>query len=298
MLIIERIHHEKFTASQQAVIDHILQNPSDLEEMTLRELAAACFTSNTTLIRIAHKLGYDGWDSFKNDFLKEQAYLNSHFSSVDPNIPFTEKDSVSSILHKVAELKVQAIRETENLQNPKNFRTAIDLLVKAERIYIVGQNNLHLLGDEFALKMGRIQKLAFSSDVNTELYYQGLCFQKGSVLIILSYSGETSEPIRLLHTARQVHIPIIAITSISESTLSKSADVVLPICTREKIYSKIGWYTTEASFSYILDCLYSGVFWENYQKNISYKLRTATRIEKGRKASSGIMSESEAKSRD
>lgn len=295
MLIRERLAEEKFTGAQKSVIDHILACPDDLETMTVRELAAVCYTSNATLIRIAHKLGYRGWEEFRSDFLREQTYLNSHFSSIDPNIPFGPDDLPVSILHKVAELKTQAIRETEALQDPIVLRQAVRQLQQAKQIVILGSNNLALLAQEFALKAGRIQKQVLVSNTRDELAYTREHLRPGTVVIALSYSGETSTLIPFIREASQADIPIIALTSISESTLSKAADCVLPICTREKMYSKIGWYTTEASFSCLLDTLYSLLFWMDYEKNLQFKMDVAHEVEKNRKSSSGILSESDSR---
>ena len=46
------------------------------------------------------------------------------------------------------------------------------------------------------------------------------------------------------------------------------ADCVLPICTREKQYSKIATFTTDSSIAYVLDVLYSCLFALDYEKNL------------------------------
>ena len=88
-------------------------------------------------------------------------------------------------------------------------------------------------------------------------------------------------------------IPIIAITNIGENTVSRNADVVLRICTREKLYSKIATFSTDISFEYILDLLYSCIFALNYDKNVERKTKISSMIEKGRFSTIDIMKEEE-----
>jgi arabinose-5-phosphate isomerase len=51
--------------------------------------------------------------------------------------------------------------------------------------------------------------------------------RKDDIVMVLSYGGETDEVIRLINLVKQLQIPLIAITSDSDSTLSRYSDVVL-----------------------------------------------------------------------
>lgn len=77
-------------------------------------------------------------------------------------------------------------------------------------------------------------------------------------------------------------VPIILITNIGESSLSRMADCALRICTREKQYSKIATFTTDSSIAYLLDVMYSCMFALNYDKNLQLRIDAARAIEQGR----------------
>jgi arabinose-5-phosphate isomerase len=51
--------------------------------------------------------------------------------------------------------------------------------------------------------------------------------RKDDIVLVLSYGGETDEIIRLINLVKQLQIPMIAITSDNDSTLSRYSDVVL-----------------------------------------------------------------------
>ena len=72
---------------------------------------------------------------------------------------------------------------------------------------------------------------------------------------------------------------------------SDLCDYTLRICTREKQYSKISWFTLDVANNFILNVLYSLIFAHDYEKNLRYKIEHAKKIEVNRKASSSIIIE-------
>lgn len=291
MLVTEKMKAGKFSDAQQAVIDYICREDVNIAAMTIQEIARACYTSNATLIRLAHKLGYTGWDAFKEDLLAEQKYLASHFPDINANIPFSKKDSIAAIINKVAQLKIAAIEDTASLTQVDTVRKAVELMDQAIMVNILGSHNTFMLGESFALKLGRIGKRARCYQPDSELRYNHELEALDSVLVVISYSGETVMTLTNVKAAKQAGVPIIAITSIGDSTVSRMADVVLPICTREKMYSKISWYTTESAISYVLEILYSTLFWKHYDRSMDLRIQTARTIEHQRTAPTAIIAE-------
>ncbi len=51
--------------------------------------------------------------------------------------------------------------------------------------------------------------------------------RKDDIVMVLSYGGETDEIVRLINLVKQLQIPLLALTSDSDSTLSRHSDVVL-----------------------------------------------------------------------
>ena len=71
MLIEQKIERARLSQSQQLIADYLLEKRSNIKDMTIKELAVATYTSTGTIIRLAKKLGYQGYEDFKADFLKE-----------------------------------------------------------------------------------------------------------------------------------------------------------------------------------------------------------------------------------
>lgn len=56
MLIRERMESTPFSNSERTIVEFILEQKEKIRDMTIKEIAAATFTSPSTLIRIAHEL--------------------------------------------------------------------------------------------------------------------------------------------------------------------------------------------------------------------------------------------------
>ena len=55
------------------------------------------------------------------------------------------------------------------------------------------------------------------------------CIRSGDILLLLSYSGESDEILRLLSVVRKLNHPVIAITASRENTLARHSQVALPL---------------------------------------------------------------------
>lgn len=293
MLIRDRLERCEFSNSERVIIDFILKEKMNIKNMTMKEIANATYTSPSTLIRIAHKMKFKGWNELKEAYLKEEEYLQTHFLDIDANLPFSNDDTIMSIASKIATLKKEAIDDTLSLVRHDDLQKAVQMIKKASSIYVFAVSNNGLITQEFAHNMSRIKKKVTICNLQGELVYSAINVDIQSCAIIVSYSGETPILSRVIQALKMNGIPIIAITNIGENTVSRNADVVLRICTREKLYSKIATFSTDVSFEYILDLLYSCVFSLDYDKNLERKTKISQMIEKGRFSTIDIMKEDE-----
>ena len=93
MLIEQKIERARLSQSQQLIADYLLEKRSNIKDMTIKELAVATYTSTGTIIRLAKKLGYHGYEDLRLIF-KRSYYLDTHFKNIDPNFPFVKTDNI------------------------------------------------------------------------------------------------------------------------------------------------------------------------------------------------------------
>ena len=139
-----------------------------------------------------------------------------------------------SIAGKIAALRKEAIDDTRSLLTHDDLQKAVLYMGKASSIGLYAVSNNLILAREFQHNMTRIGKKTELCQLQGELVYTAYMAERTSCAIMLSYSGETPILIRSARMLRKHKIPVILITNIGESSLSRLADCVLRICTRER----------------------------------------------------------------
>ncbi len=289
MLLTEKMKENSFSPAEKAIIDYMFDERENIHDKTAKQIAEETYTHPSTLIRVAKKLRLNGWIELKNIFMEEIDYLNSHFKDIDANYPFNERDSALTIANKMALLNQMTISDTLSLINHDELQKATDLLNQAEEIKIFSLSNNLLLCHDFKSQMIRIGKKVNLCTVDRE--HEAASCNSNTCAIVISYTGETPTITGLLPMLKKRKTPIIALTSIGDNTLTKYADCIFRITTREKLYSKIGSFSSNDSISFLLDVLYGCVFSKDYKKNLSYKINISKYYDH-RKSSNKVMEES------
>ncbi|MCF0260461.1 MAG: MurR/RpiR family transcriptional regulator [Erysipelotrichaceae bacterium] len=153
MLIREKIETIYLTDAKQAVADLILAAGPDIESMTARDIAAHVGTVPSLISRFSIKLGYNGWNAFRKEWVKESRYLLKTNQKIDANLPFAPKNGMKEVSARLSALMEQAIQETHSLLDFGNLQRAADLLCRSSRIYCLGVSDNAWLLESFASKM-------------------------------------------------------------------------------------------------------------------------------------------------
>ncbi|MGN1181442.1 MAG: MurR/RpiR family transcriptional regulator [Faecalibacillus sp.] len=276
MLIADKLKNIKtLSEAEKSVASKILELEENIKDVSIRELANLSFTSTSAITRLCHKIGFDGYHDFKEKYIEEIRYLHSHFDDVDANIPFSKEDNLSKVMGSISELYQETAKDTLSLVNYFDYIEAVHLLKKSKNVYILCIGSLIELGKIFADRMMRIGKNVIVSENVNEQYYQSYNAKKEECFIIISYSGTTVKTKQYIENIKRKKAKIIFITSIGESEWKNKVDVILPMTTREKLYSHIAPYTSTVSTMLILDMLYSCYFHQNYEEFYKYKREVA-----------------------
>lgn len=293
MLIREKMKTMKLSPAEQSIAEFLLGKAEQVRTLKALDVASETYTSSPAVVRFCHKLGYSGWNEFRDDFYNESVYLNRHFQDLDPNIPFHKGDNSMEIAGRIAGLYSESIEDTMELLDRRELDRAVDILRKGKRIAVFAISNISYMAEEFAFMLERIRKPVQQAALAGERLWAAFELEKDDAAIVLSYSGETFELKRVVQVLHEKEVPYIAVTSVGGNSVSEYASAVLHITTREKSYSKIAGYTSSLSLHLILDILYSCLFERDYSKNLKYKFsRSRVEMERGN-SSNAILRENQ-----
>ncbi len=281
MLLEEKLRQqEHMSPGEKSVADYILTLGKELSRYSTRNLADASYTSPPTVIRLCKKMGYSGFEQLKEQYCRELEYLEQDFGQVDVNFPFDSTDTLSKAARKMCRLYEETVKDTLSIMQYDMLLKAVTLIKYCQTIYVFSAGttlNLAVAFKEKMMKIGR--SVAIPNNLNYQ-QYEVNCMKKQDLALIISYSGETGAIIQAARTCREKGIPVIAITSFGDNTLSRLASCKLLISTRESLFYNIGDFSSHISVNFLLDTLYGAYFLQDYEKNYDRKLELVQQMEK------------------
>lgn len=214
--------------AEKKVGEYTLENPERVIQMTLDEIAEQTGVSNATALRFCYSLGYESWLAFK--FALVQSLPNSpRLEDDNPN----KKDQNGVIARKVLLRSMQAIDDTLAIIEDAKIDKAVALIRKARRILIVSAGTSAPIAQEMH---NRLLRLGLDCHMQTDSYLQAMqvsLLGPKDLLIVISQTGNSSNPRQTAAEAQAQGVPILCITGNTLSPLAQFADVVLLSVTQE-----------------------------------------------------------------
>lgn len=290
MLIIDKlVQHKDFSKGEELIAEFIIQLGEDIKNYSARSIAKATYTSPATVLNLCKKIGIDGFNCFKEEYLKEMDYINHQFGRVDANIPFQEGDTIYVIANKLGALYEETVKDTLSLLHHDLFQKAVQVILKSENIHIYSYGTALNNAESFREKMMKIGKNVYITNNLNYQRYEVNCLSKRDCVIFISYSGETKSIIDMAEICVMKKIPFITITSYGGNTLSSLSEANLYMSTRENLTHNIANFNSNLSINLLLDILYSAYFSIHYHKNFEYKLSLTKKSESKRSSTNPIL---------
>lgn len=294
MLIIDKIKkYEEFPDSEKRIAEFLISLGEQMEGKSTRWIAEKTFSSPATVIRLCKRLGFSGFDVFKSQYLKELKYIEKQYGKINVNFPFEKNDSMMSISNKIVSLYHETLDDTLSLLSHDNTARSKRMICDAEAIYLYSFGTALNQAESFKEKMMKIGKRVFlSANLNYQLY-EASCMKENDIAIIISYSGETENALKIADICKQNHVSILSITSVGENSLSSQSDAILYISSKENLFNNIADYSIHVSVNLILDIMYSLVFQENFDDHFQHKQYYTRILESKRKSSNSLLMEND-----
>ena len=223
-----------FSKSQKIISEYILNNYDKAAYMTASKLGSAVNVSESTVVRYAIELGYDGYPEFQHS-LQEivRAKLNSFQRMEITNNLIGDGD----VLSKVLLSDIDKIKRTIEDIDHEAFCAAVDSIVSAKHIYIVGLGSSSVLAQSLNHSLGMIfddVKYVMATSI-TEIYEQLISISEGDVLVAISFPRYSKKVINAVTFAKKSGADVIALTDSAQSPIASSADQLL--CARSDMAS-------------------------------------------------------------
>lgn len=269
-MIIERLSDEtRFTATEKKVIEFIQEHPRVVTNLSLDDLAAACFTSQASIIRLCKKLGTKGFAEFKVQLASELSLFAQDNREISVDIPIEPDSNSQEIAKTFYNLSRRAIESTRNSLDHIALQKAARLLAYSDLIHVYGRGESLIIAEDFHYKLIRI---GMNSVLETQNGFQEARSHvqnphiRESALVVSQYCN-SPQVHYIIDELMGANIPFVLVTAAEKAwPYDKFAQVTLRISCTESRY-KMGSFASRNAFLYLLDCLYGTMFSLNYEQN-------------------------------
>ena len=222
-------------AAEKRAADSILEHPEFITDSSIVDAAKMAGCSETTLFRLAQKLGYSGYPELKSSLMQsEEDHSSSLYSEIQTD------DTILTVLEKVFNTAKQALTDTLALADQEQYEQALEHIIHARRLYFIGTGDAYTVAHSAYLKFSRIgYNAGCSADIDVQLMEASRLTEQDT-LVIISHSGRTQSLYDVAKYAKLNNAHIIAITNYPISPIAKVAtNVLLTASFTPNIYNEI-----------------------------------------------------------
>ena len=216
----------KFSKGQKRIAKYIVENYDKAAFMTASKLGATVGVSESTVVRFASDLGYDGYPSMRKAL---QEMIRNRLTSVQRIEVAKDIIGTQDILGSVLAADIDKIRTTMEDVDNDAFNAAVDAIMGAKHIYILGARASVALSMFMGFYLGLIfENVQTVNSVSmSEVFEQIMRVGKGDVVIGISFPRYSHRTVKAMEFARDMGATVIGITDGQLSPLAKIADVNL-----------------------------------------------------------------------
>ncbi len=228
--MIQRLNRSgnKLSKSHRRIAEYIMQHYDKAVLMTASKLGEAVSVSESTVVRFAVAMGYEGYPELQQSLqeLARQRLTATQRFEMSADIEQT------SVLQTVLRADMQNIRSTIEESDNQAFCQAVQAISDARRLYVLGLRSaaplaefagyyLHYIFDD-------VRVIATSS---ADVFDSISRIKPGDVLLGISFPRYSSRTIEAMRYARTHQVQVIGITDGPMSPLHDEADICLSVHT-------------------------------------------------------------------
>lgn len=219
-----RLH--TFSKGQRAIASFILDSYDKAAFMTAGKLAKIANVSESTVVRFAVELGYDGFPSMQKAM---QEMVLNRLTSVQRIEVANDRIGDQDVVSMVLQSDMEKLRKTSDNVDREAFQAAVKTLLQARRIYVMGVRSTAALANF----MGYYLNYMFDNVHVITTSGAGEMFEKlagagpGDAVVAFSFPRYSTATLKGAQFCHSVGAKVIGITNSPLSPLAESCDHVL-----------------------------------------------------------------------
>lgn len=225
-----------FSKGQKRIAHYIMESYDKAAFMTANRLGKTVGVSESTVVRFAVDLGFDGYPTMQKAM---QEMVLNRLTSVQRLEVASDRIGDQDILSMVIQSDIEKLRRTGELVSKEAFQASVDAVLSAKRVFILGVRSTaplaNFLGYYLNYMFNNVHTVT-ASGVG-EMFEKIVGMKSDDVVIAFSFPRYSSSVVKAAQYCRSTGAEVIAITDNQESPLGQCATHVL--CAKSDMVSLV-----------------------------------------------------------
>lgn len=215
-----------FSKGQRRIAGYITESYDKAAFMTASRLGKTVGVSESTVVRFAVELGFDGYPEMQKAM---QEMVMNRLTSVQRIEVANDRIGNQDVLTKVLQADADKLRQTAETVSREHFRNAVDVILKARRIYILGVRSAAPLANFAGYYMNYMFEDVRVITVSGagEMFENLVNITPEDAVIAFSFPRYSSATLKAVQYCRGLGATVIGITNSNLSPLAQNSDYVL-----------------------------------------------------------------------
>jgi len=215
-----------FSKGQRRIAGYISESYDKAAFMTASRLGKTVGVSESTVVRFAVELGFDGYPEMQKAM---QEMVMNRLTSVQRIEVANDRIGNQDVLAKVLQADADKLRQTAETISREDFQTAVNVILKARRIYLLGVRSAAPLANFAGYYMNYMFEDVRVITVSGagEMFENLVGISPEDVVIAFSFPRYSSATLKAAQYCRGIGATVIGITNSHVSPLAANSDYVL-----------------------------------------------------------------------
>ncbi len=217
---------KKCSKGQRAIGQFIIEQYDKAAFMTAARLAKIVGISESTVVRFASELGYDGYPGFQKALQEIVRVKITGYQRMEIAL---DKIGEENVLENVLHDDMERIKQTLETINSKQFDRAVEMMLSSQHIYLLGFGSSAILTEFLSsyLNMFFDNITIISKSDISQVFEKLLKVKPGDAVVGISFPRYSKRIIRAMRYVKDNGGKVIALTDSETSPVTPYADVSL-----------------------------------------------------------------------
>lgn len=212
-------NYNGFSKRQKLLADYITKNYDKAAFLTAAKLGSAVGVSESTVVRFATELGYKGYPGFQKAL---EELVRTKLNSIQRMEVTYGRITQSEILESVLHSDIDKIKLTLANIDQNAFEMAVDTILNARKIYIVGIRSCAPLAEFLSFYLNLIcdNVVPVHTNASSEVFEQMIRISEEDVIIGISFPRYSMRTLKALEFASNRKAKVITLTDSIHSPIN------------------------------------------------------------------------------